>query len=71
MDVRHLQGESASTPENEALATLTMRQHLMMNVHDPPNPATASAMRSPMVAFSSMISLGFRAVRVRTSCCVA
>jgi MFS family permease len=32
MDVRHLQGESASTPENGALATLTLRQHLMMNV---------------------------------------
>jgi MFS family permease len=32
MGLRHLEGDSASTPEDEALATLTTRQHLTMNV---------------------------------------
>ncbi len=35
----------------------------MIKVHDPPKPATMSAMRSPNVASSSMISLGFRLAR--------
>jgi len=32
MGLRHLEGESASTPESKALATLTTRQQLVMNV---------------------------------------
>ena len=42
-----------------------------MKVHDPPNAATPSATRSPKVASSSMISLGLRPARIRTSCCAA
>jgi len=42
--------------------------NVMMNVHDPPKLATRSAMRSPKVISSSMMSLGFRLARTRTSC---
>ena len=44
---------------------------MMMKVHEPPKLATASAMRSPKVDFSSITSLGLRLARRRTSCCEA
>ena len=44
---------------------------VMMNVHEPPKLATWSAMRSPKVMSSSMMSLGLRLARTRTSCCEA
>ena len=52
-----------------AVYAVSTTPNAMMNVHDPPNEATASAMRSPAVSFSSMTSLGFRAARSRTSWC--
>ena len=42
-----------------------------INAHEPPNLATASAMRWPNVASRSMISFGWRIARTRTSCCAA
>ena len=43
----------------------------MMNVQEPPKLATASAMRSPKVECSSMMSFALRLARIRTSCCEA
>ena len=55
-----------------ASTTLTATQaasttpNAMMNDHEPPNRATASAMLSPRVNWSAITSLGLRAARIRT-----
>src|SRR5947208_2684504 len=43
----------------------------MIKVHEPPKRATESATRSPNFVSSSIISLGWRLARTRTSCCEA
>ena len=51
--------------------TRSTTANAMMNAHEPPNRATASATRSGKVASSSIKSFGFRIARLRASSCVA
>ena len=51
--------------------TIRIARNVRMKVQDPPNDATASAIRSPKVISDSITSFGLRAARTRTSCCVA
>src|SRR5437016_20914 len=48
-----------------------MIEKRIMNLHEPPNWATASAMCSPIVVFSPITSFGFRLARERTRFCAA